>query len=204
MFTDLPVGTGGGCVTQGPFANMTVNLGPDGLIVYDGVTLSSTDLFAYHPRCLKRDFTDYALQRYANESSVLTLLRDMENIWDFETLMQGRQGVPELGVHGGGHYAMGGDPGRDVYVSPGEPLFWSHHANIDRVWWMWQMLDPETRVGNVSTAISGALTLNDLYAPHGNGTLTDLQNVGFVQDGFEVELGALLDNTAGMLCTVYE
>lgn len=183
---------------------MTVNLGPDGLIVYDGVTVSSTDLFAPHPRCLKRDFTDFALQRYANESSVLTLLRDMPDIWEFETLMQGRQGEPELGVHGGGHYAMGGDPGRDVFVSPGEPLFWSHHANIDRVWWMWQMLDPETRVGNVSTAIRGSLTLNDIYEPHGNGTLTDLQNVGFVQAGLQVELGALLDNTAGILCTVYE
>ncbi|KAJ4412442.1 hypothetical protein N0V82_008797 [Gnomoniopsis sp. IMI 355080] len=202
---DLPVGTGGGCVTEGPFANMTVNLGPDGLIVLDGVTESSANgQFGYHPRCLKRDFTDYALQRYANETSVLTLLRDMPTIWDFETLMQGPEGVPELGVHGGGHYAMGGDPGRDVYVSPGEPLFWSHHANIDRVWWMWQMLDPETRVGNVSTAIDGPLTLNNLYAPHGNGSLTDLQNVGFVNEDLEVELGALLDNTAGMLCTVYE
>lgn len=203
-FPDLPIGTGGGCVSEGPFANMTVNLGPDGLIIVNGVTIQSNDKFRYNPRCLKRDFTEEALQRYANESSVLTLLRDMTNIRDFSSLMQGGEGIPELGVHGGGHYAMGGDPGRDVFVSPGEPLFWSHHANIDRVWWMWQMLDPETRAGNVSTAISGPLTLNDLFEPHGNGSLTDLQNVGYVRDGFEVELGELLDNTAGMFCTVYE
>lgn len=183
---------------------MTVNLAPEGLVVLNGVTVTSASEYGYDPRCLKRDFTDYALQHYANETSVLTLLRDMDNIWDFETLMEGAEGVPELGVHGGGHYAIGGDPGRDVYLSPGDPIFWSHHANIDRVWWMWQMLDPETRAGNVSTAISGPLTFFNETAPYGNGTLTDLQNVGYVSEGVEVELGALLDNTAGMFCTVYE
>jgi hypothetical protein len=25
----------------------------------------------------------------------------------------------------------------DVYVSPGEPVFWLHHGQLDRHWWMW-------------------------------------------------------------------
>lgn len=111
--------------------------------------------------------------------------------------------MPELGVHGGGHYALGGDPGRDVYTSPGDPAFWSHHANIDRVWWMWQMQDPDARAANVSTAIRGALTMNDDYAPHGNGTLLSEQNLGYVADWETVQLGELLSTTAGKFCYVY-
>ncbi|KAL1881338.1 hypothetical protein Daus18300_001191 [Diaporthe australafricana] len=199
----LPHGTGGGCVTSGPFANMTVNLGPDGLLVINGSDDSAWE-FNYNPRCFKRDLTDYSLQRYANDSSVLQLLRDTQDIWTFETIMQGPEGVPELGVHGGGHYALGGDPGRDVYTSPGDPAFWSHHANIDRVWWMWQMQDPEVRAGNVSTAIRGPLTTNNLYEPYGNGTLLSEQNLGYVADWETVPLGELLSTTAGKFCYVYE
>lgn len=87
----MPHGTGGGCVTSGPFANMAVNLGPDGLLVINGSDDSAYE-FNYNPRCFKRDLTDYALQRYANTSSVLSLLRDAEDIWTFETEMQGPEG----------------------------------------------------------------------------------------------------------------
>lgn len=179
-----------------------MNLGPGVLILPDNSLDMSGQDFHYNPRCLKRDFTDEALTRYANETSVLNLLRgDTADIWAFQSLLQGRKDAGELGVHGGGHYSMGGDPGRDVFTTPAEPLFWSHHAGIDRVWWMWQMLDPATRAGNVSTAIRGALTL---FTQEGNGTLTDLQNVGYANEGVEYELGQLLDNGAGPLCTVYE
>lgn len=78
-------------MTSGPFANMTVNLGPDGLLVIGGDTDSSAYEFNYNPRCFKRDLTDYALQRYANTSSVLSLLQK-EDIWTFETVMQGPDG----------------------------------------------------------------------------------------------------------------
>lgn len=91
LFIVLPHGTGGGCVTSGPFANMTVNLGPDGLLVINGSDSSAWE-FNYNPRCFKRDLTDYALTRFANTSSVLSLLRDAEDIWTFETEMQGPEG----------------------------------------------------------------------------------------------------------------
>ena len=34
-------------------------------------------------------------------------------------------------------HSIWGDPGGDVYVSPGEPGFWLHHGQLDRHWWMW-------------------------------------------------------------------
>lgn len=104
----LPPGTGGGCVTSGPFANYTLNLGPDGLATVNGDGLDNSSYpFAYNPRCLQRSLTDYANQRYANESSVLTLLREPQDVWTFQTLMSGDPAEPELGVHGGGHWSLG-------------------------------------------------------------------------------------------------
>ncbi|KAG8164986.1 hypothetical protein KVR01_005261 [Diaporthe batatas] len=188
----LPHGTGGGCVTNGPFANMTINLGPDGLLVTNGTNKSAWE-FEYNPRCFKRDLTDYALQRYANNSSVLSLLRESDDIWTFETAMQGsvdrRPRRRPL--------RAGRRPG------PGDPAFWSHHANIDRVWWMWQMQDPDARAANVSTAVRGSLTKNDAYEPHGNGTILSEQNLGYVAGWETVPLGELMSTTEGKFCYVY-
>jgi tyrosinase len=40
------------------------------------------------------------------------------------------------GIHGGAHNAVGGDMG--TARSPNDPLFWLHHANVDRLWARWQ------------------------------------------------------------------
>jgi hypothetical protein len=48
-------------------------------------------------------------------------------------------------VHGGGHYAISGDPGSDFYFSALEPGFYLHHGNIDRMHFIWQNLDWENR-----------------------------------------------------------
>ncbi|KMU76698.1 hypothetical protein CISG_05841 [Coccidioides immitis RMSCC 3703] len=89
--------------------------------------------------------------------------------------MQGIPGSGSIGVHGGGHYAMGGDPGRDVFVSPGDPAFFFHHAMIDRVWWIWQNLDLKNR----QNAIHGTGTfLNDPPSPDTTlDTMVDLGNI---------------------------
>jgi tyrosinase len=115
----LPPGSGGGCVKSGPFKNMTVNLGPVALSTTDGTTVSNGDGLGYNPRCLKRDLTDAINRRFANASSVVSLILQNTNVYDFQMVMQGVPGSGSIGVHGGGHYAMGGDPGRDVFTSPG-------------------------------------------------------------------------------------
>lgn len=103
----MPMGTGGGCLTSGPFVNYTLNLGPFGLAtVNNGVDAEGAG-YVWNPRCLKRGLTDYANQRFANETSVLTLLRDPQDVWTFQTLMSGDPTLPELGVHGGIHWSLG-------------------------------------------------------------------------------------------------
>jgi len=40
-------------------------------------------------------------------------------------------------AHGNVHVWVGGTMA-DILVSPADPLFWLHHANIDRLWSLWQ------------------------------------------------------------------
>jgi tyrosinase len=42
-----------------------------------------------------------------------------------------------LGVHGDGHFGVGGEM-LNVWSSINDPLFFMHHAHIDHVWWLWQ------------------------------------------------------------------
>jgi tyrosinase len=43
---------------------------------------------------------------------------------------------PINGIHGGVHIWVGGTMS-DASVSPADPIFWLHHANLDRLWWKW-------------------------------------------------------------------
>lgn len=193
----LPPGSGGGCVTSGPFKNYRLNLGPAALNLPGGNMSIASNPLNYNPRCLKRSLTSGILQRYANYTSIVSLILDNHNVWDFEMVMQGVPGSGAIGVHGGGHYSMGGDPGRDVYVSPGDPAFWLHHGMIDRVWWIWQNLDLERR----QNAISGTGTFLNA-PPSANITLETVVDIGYANGG-PITMKELMSTTAGPFCYVY-
>lgn len=106
----------------------------------------------------------------------------------------------QIGVHGGGHYTLGGDPGRDVFSSPGDPTFYLHHANIDRVWWIWQMLSPIERQ-STDKAVAGSRTfLND--PPSANGTLDDDVEFGYAA-GPSRQIRDLMSTVRGPFCYIY-
>jgi hypothetical protein len=42
--------------------------------------------------------------------------------------------APINGIHGSVHIWVGGTMS-DAAVSPADPVFWLHHANLDRLWW---------------------------------------------------------------------
>ena len=48
----------------------------------------------------------------------------------------GNFSAPINGIHGGVHIWVGGTMS-DASVSPADPVFWLHHANLDRLWWVW-------------------------------------------------------------------
>jgi len=40
-------------------------------------------------------------------------------------------------IHNGVHDWVGGTMS-DLLTAPADPIFWMHHANVDRLWWEWQ------------------------------------------------------------------
>jgi tyrosinase len=195
----IPAGTGGGCVKSGPFKNMKVNLGPVQLGLTNGSTISNGNGLAYNPRCLKRDLTDYSNKKFANAPAIASLILETKNVYDFQMQMQGVPGTDSIGVHGGGHYSMGGDPGRDLFTSPGDPLFYLHHGMIDRTWWIWQQLDRKTRQGAAGISGTGTFLNNP---PSANTTLETPIDIGYAA-GPPVKMADLMSTTAGPMCYIY-
>ena len=215
---DVPGRTGGGCVVDGPFAgiNDIVHLGPG-----DSVT--------YNPQCLKRDLSPYFAGRYLAMNQTQLTLSQPDFGW-FNTIMEGSTSFEASAVHGGGHYGVGGRfgtlsdpldvslkaemtfinslidfPGQmgDLYASPADPIFYLHHANIDRVWWSWQKLDLEARLID----ISGPIEMMDYNnAKAGNVTLDFPLTVGV--SAADVTVGDVMNisgcGSTGALCYDYD
>lgn len=89
---------------------MTVNLGPVAPTL-DGVVPQQGNGLNYNPRCLRRDISVAASQGWTKTSDVTSLIRDNSDIYWFQTIMQGQFEKGFLGVHTGGHFTIGGDPG---------------------------------------------------------------------------------------------
>jgi hypothetical protein len=54
-------------------------------------------------------------------------------------------------AHGSVHIAVGGPDGVGTMAgasSPADPLFWLHHANVDRLWAEWQQANATARPPN--------------------------------------------------------
>ncbi|PVI01791.1 Di-copper centre-containing protein [Periconia macrospinosa] len=116
-------GTGSGtnaCVSDGPFKNLTVNIGPG---------------FTTQPRCVNRKITN-ALSSLTNKAAVDKAIAPATYEEAWITIYNG--------PHLGGHMALAMMNG-DSITSPGDPLFMLHHGFVDKMWWDWQMKAPEKR-----------------------------------------------------------
>jgi tyrosinase len=70
------------------------------------------------------------------DASQLGSAADLAAVKTFPGTFTGFQTLLEGAVHGGTHNAIGGDMAGSA--SPTDPLFWLHHAFIDKTWADWQ------------------------------------------------------------------
>ncbi|PTB37276.1 hypothetical protein M441DRAFT_83183 [Trichoderma asperellum CBS 433.97] len=131
------------------FANMTFNLGPGGSV-------------AYNPRRFTRDIGLTHTTRFANYTSIL-------------------EGVPSsteaVGPHIAAHTTIGGDPGADVFASPGDPAFYVHHEMVDRVWTLRSKKLGGDEYGNITWP----------NTPHSRETmLSDILDLGYASEPIQI------------------
>ena len=101
---DPTTGFGGGgstCVTDGPFVNWVINL-PTG----QGTQAA--------PRCLARALNPQLAQQWLT-SSIEAQIMDNNDFGHFTLALEG-DAFGGMGIHGGGHFSVGGSAG-DVYTS---------------------------------------------------------------------------------------
>ncbi|KAI3396132.1 hypothetical protein diail_463 [Diaporthe ilicicola] len=174
------------CVPDGAFANLTV-------AYYAG---------AVRPHCLNRAFSDgladdpqktasmSAYYRYYTPSSLASMTASNNGFVPFWRAL-------EDGPHRAVHNALGGDmvPG----TSPNDPLFMMHHAQVDRLWWLWQRQDWAARSadfgGNREQVVSGSEAADD-------ATLAD--PLAFLGVGADVTVETVMTTDNSLLCYAYE
>lgn len=97
----VPGRTGGGCVPDGPFSGRDdlVRLGPAGSV-------------SYNPQCLRRDLSPGFARRYLGMNQTELTLRQDDYGW-FARVVEGGPSFDASGIHGGGHYGVGGTYGEN-------------------------------------------------------------------------------------------
>jgi tyrosinase len=176
---------------------MTVNLGPVAPTLAEPEVVPQTgNGLGHNPRCLKRDISPWVSSNWTKDSDSYDLITNYNDILSFQNRMQGDFAAGFYGVHTGGHFTIGGDPGGDLFTSPGDPMFFLHHGQIDRTWWIWQNQD----LANRQNAIAGTITLLN-NPPSRNGTLQDTINMGV--NAPTVQIKDVMSTLAGPLCYIY-
>ncbi|KAI8922663.1 hypothetical protein BC831DRAFT_474817 [Entophlyctis helioformis] len=141
--------------------------------VADGVTAQWTYTYPAPAPCLKR----------CSRWSILWGAGAVNNIITGQTTFGGFRSRVEGGPHASVHDQGGGDCGYlSRMSSPNDPIFFLHHAMIDRIWWRWQ------------TKCDGQYQYS---YNNDNADPADLMPY------FNEPVSSVLDTRAGPLCYVY-
>jgi len=164
----------------------------------------------YNPHCLIRDFSPY-LATWTLNASLVDWTLAASDFAEFDLRAQGDGiSVWNMAYHGGGHAGVGGDTGDmgNPYSSPGDPIFYLHHANMDRLWNKWQRANWPARSGDIAGPdVQFAYPWNFFGdIPYNNVTL------GYEMDFIEllgpgrrfVKIKEVMDVTSDRLCYTYD
>lgn len=192
----IPHGTGGGCVTTGPFAGLQTTMQPIPVsFITQGLPLPST-AFQLNQSCLTRDLNAFAAQTWTNYTALEACL-EADTPASFDAQINGIIGGGTLGLHSGAHFIVG-SPASNIYVSVMDPIWWPLHTMLDNLYTSWQNRHPD-----IANATYGTETAVNL-PPSPNVTLDTIEpDWGYFQQD-PIAVGELISTTAGPFCYKYD
>ncbi|KAM5353432.1 hypothetical protein ACJ41O_000082 [Fusarium nematophilum] len=118
------------CVDDGPFSQLRPS--------YHSVTPAE---YVQEEHCLYRELIDGETETSNIAASIYnsTYVEIVQSENTFATYHRALEGGP----HGIIHSAIGGE--MNPATSPNDPIFFLHHAQVDRLWWRWQQADLSAR-----------------------------------------------------------
>ncbi|KAB5515242.1 hypothetical protein GE09DRAFT_1046195 [Coniochaeta sp. 2T2.1] len=192
----IPGKTGGGCVKDGPFTE-------DQYIVSIGPGLYTNP----NPHCLRRDFAPaFAVSKCSG--SDIDWIQSAEDFAEFDKRAQGGVIIPRMTYHPGAHFGVGGELGEmsNQFSSPGDPIFYLHHANVDRLWAEWQARDLKRRTKDIAGPVFQFAAPFDFFDDSRQSwqvTLdTPMRTDGLLPHDMAVE--EVMDIQGGYLCYRYD
>lgn len=103
----VPHGSGGGCITSGPFKDWVQTLGYiDPLFLISGQPLPA-NAYNYNASCITRDLNQYVANTWTNLTDVLNTVASPDAA-SLEYNLNGVIGGSSLGIHSAGHFTIGG------------------------------------------------------------------------------------------------
>jgi tyrosinase len=191
----FPRGHGGGCIKEGPFANITTgfrNFKDEETFT----TMIPADALNYAPHCVTRDLNSI-ISGPVHQPAIVDELLAAPTIRSFQGVMDRTvQNTSHLSPHSAGHWSVGISM-EDRFASPSDPAFYLHHGMIDNMWAQWQLQDPQNR----TFALDGTVTALN-YPPSQNATLDYAVNFGFLDTPKKLE--EIMDTRGGLYCYRYE
>jgi tyrosinase len=170
----ITIGNSGRCVIDGPFAGLQAKF-------YD---------VKYRPHCLSRGFRTDDGRLGAMDGSLISPesieeVLSIETYEDFVASMESR-------VHDAIPFGISGD--FETFTAPYDPLFFLHHVQLDRLWWLWQ----RRREGRL-------MEYSGHKAKHSIETagLGDVLGMGGLAEGVEVREMMDTEGFVGRLCYRY-
>ncbi|GKT58439.1 tyrosinase-like protein [Colletotrichum tofieldiae] len=152
------------CVTDLPFKNLRPQ--------WYGST--------YDPHCLARSFNEDWSAHYMNPEALEKVMAATSYEYFFLALEMGPHDIIPLGI--GGDFTS--------FTAPNDPIFYLHHAQLDRVWWLWQMRDKKNRVHDYGGT-----------GDRGNVSLADILPLAGLEK--DVAVTDIMDTERGEMCYRY-
>ncbi|TKX22697.1 tyrosinase ustQ [Elsinoe australis] len=172
----------GWCVTDGPFAGLRVPFDYDAVAGSRGLFDSAND----KSFCLSRKFGQGSTFNASHLNPVV-----VSDILSEKRYIRFLAGL-EFGPHNDIPFGIGGSF-KSLYA-PADPIFWLHHIQLDRLWWIWQQRAP----GNAE-AYDGPSTSK---SPNVSATLDDHLSFGGLSE--DVSVRDIIDTQGGRLCYRYQ